>query len=126
MAAEGTIEELDAGRPLRAVGFEPVELPAGETRLEFPAGVVVPYLVRLRSGDAPAPRDPGPRVDAGTADRSGGRTGIRLDLQGPARLVLAESYNRGRRASCDGEDLGEPEVGAGFGTAWRVPRRAGT
>jgi hypothetical protein len=35
--------------------------------------------------------------------------------------VLAESFNRGRRATCDGKDLGEPEVGAGFGTAWRVP-----
>ena len=48
-------------------------------------------------------------------------TGIRLELDAPARLVLAESYNRGRRASCDGRDLGEPEVGAAFGTAWRVP-----
>ena len=48
-------------------------------------------------------------------------SGIRLDLDAPARLVLAESYNRGRRASCDGRDLGEPEVGAAFGTAWRVP-----
>ncbi len=119
---EGTIEDLDAGRPLRTVGCEPIELPAGETRLEFPAGVVVPYLVRLRSGDAPAPASPGRVVNAGTAHRSGGRTGIRLDLHGPARLVLAESYNRGRRASCDGQDLGEPEVGAGFGTAWRVPQ----
>jgi hypothetical protein len=35
--------------------------------------------------------------------------------------VLAESYNRGRRATCDGQDLGEPTVGAAFGTAWAVP-----
>ena len=35
--------------------------------------------------------------------------------------MLAESFNRGRRATCDGQDLGEPEVGAAFGTAWRVP-----
>ena len=59
-------------------------------------------------------------LDAGTATR-GGREGVRLDLGAPARLVLAESFNRGRRASCDGRDLGEPEVGALFGTAWRVP-----
>ena len=70
--------------------------------------------LRLRS---PAPRRAARRARAASstparADRSGGRTGIRLDLDGPARLVLAESYNRGRRASCDGEDLGEPEVGA--------------
>ena len=87
-----------------------------------PAGALAPYLVRLRSArTAPGRRrraassTPGPRTAAAAA------TGIRLDLQAPARLVLAESYNRGRRASCDGEDLGEPEVGAGFGTAWRVP-----
>ena len=46
---------------------------------------------------------------------------MRLELDGPARLVLAEGYNRGRRATCDGQDLGEPEIGAAFGTAWRVP-----
>ena len=118
----GSIENLDAGRPLRVVGCEPISLPAGETRLELDAGEPVPYLVRLRSaGEVPVPASPGRVVDAGSADRSGGRTGIRLDLQAPARLVLAESYNRGRRATCDGQDLGEPEVGAAFGTAWRVP-----
>ena len=59
-------------------------------------------------------------MSAGTATR-GGREGVRLALTGPARLILAESFNRGRRASCDGKDLGAPEVGDGFGTAWRVP-----
>jgi hypothetical protein len=60
-------------------------------------------------------------VSAGTATR-GGRGGIRLELDAPARLVLAESYNRGRRASCDGQDLGTPQVGGLYGTAWRVPK----
>jgi hypothetical protein len=83
---------------------------------------LAPYLLRLRSAAATAPRPAaGTVVSAGTASRGGGRTGIRLDVRAPARLVLAESYNRGRRAHCDGRDLGEPEVGAGFGTAWRVP-----
>ena len=59
-------------------------------------------------------------ISAGTATR-GGRKDVRLALTGPARLVLAESYTRGRRASCDGKDLGVPEVGDAFGTAWRVP-----
>jgi hypothetical protein len=116
----GSIEDFDAGRPLRVVGCAPVSLPAGETRLEFEGPA--PYLVRLRSaGQAPASASPGRVLDAGDADRSGGRSGVELELEAPARLVLAESYNRGRSASCDGEDLGEPEVGAGFGTAWRVP-----
>ena len=60
-------------------------------------------------------------LDAGTADTAGNREGIRLDLDAPARLVLAESFNRGRRATCDGRDLAPPELGAIYGTAWRVP-----
>ena len=74
------------------------------------------------AGDQPVVA-PGRVVSAGTATR-GGREDIQLALTGPARLILAESFTRGRRATCDGKNLGEPEVGDGFGTAWRVPRRA--
>ena len=74
----------------------------------------------MRSGRATAAGAPGRVVSAGRATR-GGREDVRLALTGPARLILAESYTRGRRASCDGEDLGVPEVGDGYGTAWRVP-----
>ena len=63
---------------------------------------------------------PGRVVSGGTGSH-GDRRGIQLDLTAPARLVLAESFNRGRRATCDGQDLGEPEVGGLYGTAWRVP-----
>ncbi|MDA0142526.1 hypothetical protein, partial [Solirubrobacter deserti] len=121
LRALGTIQDLDAGRPLRVLGCEPVTLPAGSTRLQLPAGVLAPYLLRLRSGTGAAPPSPGRVLDAGRASTNGTRTGIRLQLDAPARLVLAESYNRGRRATCDDEDLGEPEVGAAFGTAWHVP-----
>ena len=123
MAADGTIEDLDAGRPLRAVGCEPIELPAGETRLELPAGVRRPVprppAFGRSAGTArrrAASSTPEPRTAAAAAPASGSI------CKAPARLVLAESYNRGRRATCDGQDLGEPEVGAGFGTAWRVPQ----
>jgi hypothetical protein len=76
----------------------------------------------MRSGAANGVSpSPGRVVSAGTATR-GGREGVELALNGPARLVLAESYNRGRRASCDGRDLGVPEVGGVYGTAWRVPK----
>ena len=102
-------------------GCAPVDLPAGTTRLELPAGVLAPYLLRLRSGTSTPVASPGRVVDAGTAKTNGTRTGVRLELDQPARLVLAEGYNRGRRATCDGQDLGEPEIGAAFGTAWRVP-----
>ncbi|HET6549694.1 MAG TPA: hypothetical protein VFG79_14610, partial [Solirubrobacter sp.] len=123
LRADATIEDLDAGRPLRVTGCGALELPAGEARLEMGPGALAPYLLRLRSpGASTAPASPGRVVDSGTATRSGARDGVELDLNGPARLVLAESYNRGRRASCDGDDLGPPEVGDGYGTAWRVPK----
>jgi hypothetical protein len=122
MSVGGGYEALDAGRPLLARACEPVALGAGETRLSAPPGTFTPYVLRLRSGPAndAAPPPPGRVVSAGTATR-GGREGVRLALTGPARLVLAESFTRGRRASCDGKDLGAPEVGDGFGTAWPVP-----
>ncbi len=120
LRVEGSVEDLDAGRPLRATGCGAVDLPAGETRLSARAGTFTPYVLRLRSGTATPAAAPGRVVSAGTATR-GGRKDVRLALAGPARLVLAESFTRGRRASCDGHDLGEPEVGDAFGTAWRVP-----
>jgi hypothetical protein len=117
----GALAELDAGRPLRMRGCGAVALGAGPARLSLPAGTFAPYLLRLRSG-APAPVGPAPGrvISAGRATR-GGRTGVRLDVRAPARLVLAESFNRGRRATCDGHDLGPPQVGDAYGTAWPVP-----
>lgn len=122
LRATGTIQDLDAGRPVRVSGCDTVALPAGETRLELPGGVLAPYLLRLRSGSSAAVPSPGRVVDPGSAGHDGSRTDVRLALDASARLVLAESYNPGRRATCDGEDLGPPELGAAFGTAWRVPR----
>ena len=117
----GTVADLDAGRPLRMQGCGDLSLPAGPARLSLPAGTFAPYVLRLRSGTAPVAAAPGRVVSAGRATRSG-RTGVRLDVTAPARLVLAESFNRGRRATCDGHDLGAPTVGDGYGTAWTVPK----
>jgi arabinofuranan 3-O-arabinosyltransferase len=111
------VEDLDAGRPLRVTGCEALELPAGRQRLSLPPGALAPYLLRLRSAaGTTSAASPGRVVSAGD-----GREGIQLDLHAPARLVLAEGYDRGRRASCDGRDLGTPQVGDAFGTAWDVP-----
>ena len=117
-----TLEELDAGRPLGFSGCQELSLPAGPARLSVEPGTLTPYLLRLHSpGSFPrAPAPPGAVVSQGTATR-GGRTGVRVALDAPGRLILAESFNRGRRASCDGRDLGEPSVGDAFGTAWNVP-----
>jgi hypothetical protein len=57
----------------------------------------------------------GGRLGRGTVD------GVRLALRAPAWLVLAESYDRGWSASCDGRDLGAPREVDGFAMGWRVP-----
>jgi hypothetical protein len=58
-------------------------------------------------------------VDPGEQGR-GERAGVELDVDRPSWLVLGESYNRGWRATCDGEDLGEPVPLQGYANAWRV------
>ena len=108
---------------MRVFGCGSVRAPRGrDAGLGTRPALFTPYVLRMRSGagDDGRPR-PGSVVSAGTATR-GGREGIQLKLDTPARLVLAESYNRGRRATCDGQDLGAPEVGGIYGTAWRVPK----
>jgi hypothetical protein len=77
---------------------------------------------------APAPiaraavvRDGGRVVDAGRDDH-GGRTGVKVDVAGPSWLVLGQSFDRGWRATCDGRDLGAPQVLQGYANAWPVDR----
>ena len=112
------------GRPLRARACGvPVALPAGEQRLTAAPGVFAPYLLRLRS---PAPRPAAPPtgggrvLDPGSAGR-GEHDGVRVALSGPSWLVLGESYNRGWRATCDGDSLGAPQVIDGFANGWPAP-----
>jgi hypothetical protein len=124
LRATGTVAELDAGRPLRAIACGgPAALPAGPVVLRIPSGVLRPLALRLRS-PAPSPvarvaalsgrvTDPG-RMGRGSYD------GVRVDVQRPAWLVLGESYNRGWRAECDGRSLGAPRVVDGFANGWRV------
>ena len=77
----------------------------------------------MRSAAAASRRPrPGRVVSAGHAPPAAAAKASGSTLDAPARLVLAESYNRGRRATCDGQDLGTPEVGGLYGTAWRVPK----
>jgi hypothetical protein len=80
-------------------------------------------LLRLssRAPDPLAPpRAPGRVVDPGD-DGRGERDGVRVELTAPAWLVLAESYNRGWQAECDGRDLGEPRPIDGYANGWRAP-----
>ncbi len=123
LRAVGRIEDLDAAYPVRARRCGGLlRLPAGRQTVTARGGTLLPYMLRLRSParGAAVSRPTGTVVDPGDGDGSS-REGVRLDLAGPARLVLAESFDEGWRASCDGSDLGEPEVADGFANGWDVP-----
>jgi hypothetical protein len=118
---------LDAGRPVRLTGCGRLALPAG--RDVAIVGLKRPLRVdglRLRS---PAP-DPtataavagGGRVTDFGHENHGGRTGVRVDVRGPSWLVLAQSYDKGWRARCDGRDLGAPRPLQGYANGWPVDR----
>jgi hypothetical protein len=113
------------GRPLRARPCgEPVSLPAGVATLTTRDGSLRADLLRLRSPaprPLPAPAAPGRVLDPGN-DGRGKRDGVRVALTAPAWLILAESFNRGWRAECDGRDLGKPHPIDGFANGWRAPR----
>jgi arabinofuranan 3-O-arabinosyltransferase len=47
---------------------------------------------------------------------------VRLGVRGPSYLVLGQSYDKGRRATCDGHDLGEPVPLQGYANGWPVDR----
>jgi arabinofuranan 3-O-arabinosyltransferase len=121
----GTVADVLAGRPLRAPPCgRAVALPIGEATLTSSAGLLRADLLRLRSRaplPLPPPPAPGRVLDPGD-DGRGKRDGVRVALTAPAWLVLGESFNRGWRGECDGDDLGEPEPVDGFANGWRAPR----
>ena len=121
----GSVADVLAGRPLRARPCgAAVALPAGSATLTTEDGPLRADLLRLRSAaprPLPAPTAPGRVLDPGD-DGRGKRDGVRVALTAPAWLILAESFNRGWRAECDGRDLGEPQPIDGFANGWRAPR----
>jgi arabinofuranan 3-O-arabinosyltransferase len=81
------------------------------------------HLLRL-SSPAPLPVPPpagGGRVlDAGSVSQSS-IDGVRVALDGPAWLVLGQSFSEGWRATCDGRSLGEPRPVNGYANGWLAP-----
>ena len=123
LRAAGSVADLDSARPVRAVACGGrMRVPAGRQAVTARGETLLPYLLRLRSpGRDPSRRPaPGAVLDPGEGGGST-RSGVRVDLAGPARLVLAESFDEGWRASCDGRDLGTPEVAAGYANGWEAP-----
>jgi hypothetical protein len=119
----GTMSAFDAGRPLRALPCgEPTTLPADDIELTTASALLQPYWLRLHS---PAPESPPAAPGGGRVTNPGqlGRStidGVRLALDGPSRLILAQSYDRGWRAWCDDRPLGPPRPDAAFGNGWTV------
>ena len=124
LRVRGTVAALEAGLPLRAAACaKGLALEASEQRLTTEAGVVRVDHVRLRS-EAPdgigIDRGGGAVLDPGETGR-GSHEGVRVRVDGPAWLVLGETYNAAWRASCDGRDLGEPVVVDGYANGWHPP-----
>ena len=115
----------DVSGPVRAEQCgPPVRLPARRAEVLTEPGRFRVDLLRLRS-PAPAgaarPVGGGRVLDPGDETR-GSYDGVRLAVDGPSWLVLGESFNAGWKASCGGEDLGEPAPLDGYANGWRVDR----
>ena len=123
LRVDGTIETLDAGRPLRARSCRG-EVSMGESlqRIRSLPGSFSVDLLRMRSpAPRPAPSSGGGKVvDPGRLERSS-VDGVRVALDGPSWLVLGQSYNRGWEATCDGRSLGAPRVIEGYANGWPAP-----
>jgi arabinofuranan 3-O-arabinosyltransferase len=122
---QGTIADLEAGRPLRARACSgEVAMGDGVQRIRsLPAAFSV-HLLRMHS---PAPDPPPPATAAGTRVVDTGELGhssvegVRVDFDAPGWLVLGQSYSEGWRATCDGRSLGEPTPINGYANGWRAP-----
>ena len=119
----GSVAELDAGKPLRAVGCGRVTIPAGQQRIRIPARALRPDKLLLSS---PAPQPlahsalaTGSVTNPGKPGR-GARDGVQLHVAKPSWLVLGESYDKGWRAWCNGRSLGAPLPLDGFANAWPI------
>jgi hypothetical protein len=120
----GSTAALERGAPLRLRGCGPrLALGAGPVRLVTRSALLRPLLLRLRSAapaaPAASPAAAGRVLDPGQLGRSS-VAGVRIAVDRPAWLVLAEGYDRGWRAWCDDRPLGAPRVVDGYANGWRV------
>jgi len=124
LRAGGDVAELDAGRPLLARGCATVELPASRFDVRGISRPLVVDHLRLFSA-APAGivlPGQGGRVLRQGKGGDGRRDGVRVSVDGPSWLVLGESFDKGWRARCNGNDLGVPQPIEGYANGWLVDR----
>jgi hypothetical protein len=124
LVVEGTVPQLDSGRPLPARGCGGVGMGAGVQHVTSLPGTFSVDLLRLASA-APSPVAPPPSSGGRVLDpgRIGNSSvdGVRLALTAPSWLVLGESYDAGWQATCNGRSLGAPRVLDGYANGWLAP-----
>ena len=120
----GPVRALDAGEPLRAQACgSAARLPAAPLDVVTASELWRPYHLRLRSQAgrrAPARAQDFALLSAGRSS-NGRHEDVRVRLEAPGWLVLAESFNDGWRAWCDDRSLGGPQVLDGYANAWQAP-----
>ena len=124
LVPEGTVAQLDSGRPLPARGCGVVHMGAGVQHIASLPGTFSVDLLQLASA-APAPvaasgSATGRVVDPGRLGNSS-VDGVKVALTAPSWLVLGESYDAGWQATCNGRSLGAPRVVDGYANGWLAP-----
>ena len=120
----GDVATLDGGGALLARSCGAVALPAARFDVR---GLSRPLVVdHLRLASAPPsgivlPGQGGRVLRQGTLG-DGRRDGVRVSIDGPSWLVLGESFDKGWRARCNGQDLGAPKPIEGYANGWLVDR----
>jgi hypothetical protein len=125
LAVSGSVKRLDSGLPLTLSGCNSTDsltLVQGSNLVQTNPRLMNPEILQLNS-PAPAGQPAvvgGGRVLSAGSSAGSGRSGVRLDPSGPSWLVLAQSWSRGWRASCNGTELGAPQPIDGFANGWPV------
>lgn len=104
----------------RWIGCDPLELGAGDHRIEDADGFVIDSLTlddeQRKASSVPTQ----PTVDI--TKNSASAASMKVRAQGAFNVVLGQSYDERWVATANGKDLGEPVVLDGYSTGWRVPK----
>ncbi len=123
---DGTVADALGRRELTMVACGPVDLAAGEHRLEALPGALTGFDVDRVVLDGPSPAadaaPPGPAPATVTEVSSSTAIDVSVAPSPEASwLILGQSWNAGWRATVAGDDLGAPVLIDGFANGWLLP-----